>query len=222
MTFLTKRLTVMDVFPCRPIFSPKVSVREVFPIDATIFSEQKAHKLSANVMLFDKDKKPLKNMQMEEVNPGLDAYRGFMSVDKEGDYFFAINVYVDAYKTWLTIADIKISAHQDQEVVLAEGVQLLKRLKKEVTNSAVSAVGAKDAKSVPNSAGTKDSELKKSLKIIDSTIKAVGKKNLDYTDRFAHFKDEQLLAVIAKNPIKDSETPHFRSNFSISSNFSVS
>lgn len=109
-------------------FPAKVALGEVFPITASVFQEGKIPS-SARVIIEDsKGKKIVKSMRL--ANPGRDMFSAALQLPKIGSYTFYIEGWADLYLDYLAVAEAKIPAGVDLELVYLEGIKLFTTLSK--------------------------------------------------------------------------------------------
>jgi starch synthase (maltosyl-transferring) len=65
---------------------------------------------------------------MDCVNPGLDLWQARVQPDREGHWSFRIEAFSAPYETWAHVAEVKIPAGIDVDLVIAEGVGVLTRV----------------------------------------------------------------------------------------------
>ncbi len=100
---------------------------ETIPVTATVFRE--GHDaLGVQVVLSDPDGKEHSRLPLTCSNPGLDYWEGHARPDREGHWTLTIESFSSPYDTWRHDAPIKVSAGQDVELMLLEGVRLLQRV----------------------------------------------------------------------------------------------
>lgn len=64
-------------------------------------------------------------LPLEPLNPGLDLWRGYAIPDRPGHWSFTVEAFSAPYATWAHVAEVKIPAGIDVDLVCAEGVQVL-------------------------------------------------------------------------------------------------
>ncbi|GAB2727025.1 alpha-1,4-glucan--maltose-1-phosphate maltosyltransferase [Nocardioides pakistanensis] len=124
------RIPIMDVAPVVDLgrYPAKAVVGEPFEVTALVFRE--GHDaLNADVVLTDPDgkRRPWVRMTKDPEEP--DLWRAEVSADREGAWTFAVEGWSDPIATWRHNAEIKIPAEIDVELMFAEGVLLLKRVR---------------------------------------------------------------------------------------------
>ncbi len=134
------RIPIMDVSPVVDLgrYPAKAVVGEPFEITALVFRE--GHDaLSADVVLTDPDgnRRPWVRMTKDPLEP--DLWRAEVSADQEGAWTFSIEGWSDPIATWRHAAEIKIPAEIDVELMFAEGVLLLARVREGLPAKAVGA-----------------------------------------------------------------------------------
>lgn len=121
------RIPILDVTPCvdhgaRPA---KSVVGEPFEVTATVFRE--GHDaLGATVVLTDPDGAE-RMVPMTCPNPGLSHWVAEVAADREGLWRYRVEGWSDPWGTWVHDASIKVGAGIDTELMLAEGVRVLRR-----------------------------------------------------------------------------------------------
>ena len=104
----------------------KAVVGEAVPIRATVFRE--GHDaVAATAVLTRPDGTDHSSKRMDLIGPGLDIYEARLTPDAEGDWTFRVEGWSDPYGTWTHDAELKIRAGVDVELMLTEGVNLLRR-----------------------------------------------------------------------------------------------
>jgi starch synthase (maltosyl-transferring) len=120
----------MEVAPVVDLgrYPAKAVVGEPFEVTALVFRE--GHDLlSADVVLTDPDgeRRPWVRMTKDPDTP--DLWRAEVSADRMGAWTFAVEGWSDPIATWRHAAEIKIPAGMDVELMFAEGVLLLQRVR---------------------------------------------------------------------------------------------
>lgn len=121
------RIPVLDVSPTisEGRWAAKAVVGEMIPITATVFRE--GHEaVAATAVLISPDGQEL-SARMYDVAPGLDHFQGFLAPTSEGAWGLRVEGWSDPYATWVHNAEIKIAANIDQELMLAQGVELFEQ-----------------------------------------------------------------------------------------------
>ncbi|MFV0426837.1 MAG: maltotransferase domain-containing protein [Beutenbergiaceae bacterium] len=122
------RIPVVDVGPVAEggRWPTKAVVGEVVPIRATVFRE--GHDaVAATAVLVAPDGRDHSAVRMQDVAPGLDRMFAQVVPDSEGMWGFRVEGWSDPYRTWEHDATIKVHAGVDVELMLAEGVLVLRR-----------------------------------------------------------------------------------------------
>ncbi len=124
------RIPITDVAPVVDLgrYPAKAVVGEPFEISALVFRE--GHDaLSADVVLSDPEgnRRPWVRMSKDPEEP--DLWHATVSADTEGAWTFTVEGWSDPIATWRHNAEIKIPAEIDVELMFAEGVLLLQRVR---------------------------------------------------------------------------------------------
>ncbi|MCL2595855.1 MAG: alpha-1,4-glucan--maltose-1-phosphate maltosyltransferase [Promicromonosporaceae bacterium] len=138
------RIPVIEVSPVIEggRWTAKATVGEVVPITATVFRE--GHDaVGATAVLIDPSGKVHSTAPMRDISPGNDHFQGFLQPDAEGDWTFRVEAWSDPYTTWVHDAIIKFKAGYEQELMLAEGVNLFTRIASPAAQAARSKADAK-------------------------------------------------------------------------------
>ena len=141
------RIPIRHLSPRQPEdrWSPRSSVGEVVPFEATIFREGHGE-LFAELLLTDPDGAVTRH-PMRVTAPGTDRWRADVVMPRMGSWTFRVRAAADDWATWLHTAEIKIEAAQDVELVFAMGAELLRRGSGAVLTQAAAALA--DAKLTP-------------------------------------------------------------------------
>jgi starch synthase (maltosyl-transferring) len=121
------RIPIRNVSPRQPEdrWPARSFVGEVVPFEATIFREGHGE-LFAEAVLTDPAGVESRH-RMRQVGEGLDRWRADVAIDQTGMWQFRIRAASDDWASWLHIAEIKVPAAQDVELVFAMGAELLGR-----------------------------------------------------------------------------------------------
>ncbi|GAB3121704.1 alpha-1,4-glucan--maltose-1-phosphate maltosyltransferase [Streptomyces calidiresistens] len=174
------RIPVLDVQPLiecgrRPV---KAVPGETFTVTATVFRE--GHDaLGANVVLRDPAGRPGPWTPMRELAPGTDRWGAEVTPDAEGRWTYAVEAWGDPIATWLHVAEIKIPAGQDVELVLAEGAALLRRA----------------ASGVPKEGGGRD--------VVRAAAATVKDTSLSVEERWAAARAPEVTALLTRHPLRE-------------------
>jgi starch synthase (maltosyl-transferring) len=125
---VTGRIPVLDVQPqvASGEYPAKAAVGELIPVSATVFRE--GHDaVNASVVLTRPDGSVHSVTTMTPGTPGLDQWHATVRPDDVGMWTFVVEGWSDPYHTWLHVAEIKIPAAIDVELVFAEGALVLER-----------------------------------------------------------------------------------------------
>jgi starch synthase (maltosyl-transferring) len=124
------RIPIMDVAPVVDLgrYPAKAVAGEPFEVTALVFRE--GHDaLNADVVLTDPDGNRRSWVRMSKDPEEPDLWRATVAADTEGAWTFAVEGWSDPVATWRHNAEIKIPAEIDVELMFAEGVLLLERLR---------------------------------------------------------------------------------------------
>src|SRR4051794_38313698 len=126
---MIERIPIMDVSPVveRGHYPVKAVVGESLRIAATVFRE--GHDaLGAAVVLKGPRGRSRPLTRLVPVGPDSpDRYQAWVTPDRAGAWTFRIESWSDPYASWRHAAEIKIEAGIDVELMLAEGVLVLRR-----------------------------------------------------------------------------------------------
>lgn len=124
---LIGRIPVLDVSPVisEGRWATKAVVGEMVPVTATVFRE--GHDaVAATAVLVGPDGQEV-SARMYDVAPGLDHFEGFLAPTTEGAWGLRVEGWSDPYATWVHNAEIKIAANIDEELMLAQGIELFEQ-----------------------------------------------------------------------------------------------
>jgi starch synthase (maltosyl-transferring) len=141
------RIPIREVCP-RPAeegWPARSYVGEVVPFRATIFREGHGE-LFGELILADPAGRETRH-RMRREGSGSDRWVAEVPVTATGDWSFRIRAASDDWASWLHIADVKIEAAQDIELVFAMGAALLRRGAGDVFTQAAAALA--DTKLTP-------------------------------------------------------------------------
>jgi len=121
------RISVLGVGPAfeEGRWPAKAVVGEAVPVWATIFREGHDAVGATLVVTAPDGTTTTRPMPCEDF--GMSLYRVSTIPSVPGDYLFAVEAWSDPVTTWHTMADVKLHAGQDIQLVLAEGVAVLER-----------------------------------------------------------------------------------------------
>ena len=121
------RISVLGVGPAfeEGRWPAKAVVGEAVPMWATIFREGHDAVGATLVVTAPDGTTTTRSMPCEDF--GMSLYRASTIPSVPGDYLFAVEAWSDPVTTWHTMADVKLHAGQDIQLVLAEGVAVLER-----------------------------------------------------------------------------------------------
>jgi starch synthase (maltosyl-transferring) len=131
------RVTIFDVAPnvSGGEFPVKAIVGEEIRVSATIFSESN-EVIRAGVVLVDPYGVKFAAQPMHERWPGSDRWSAAITPTLVGDWQYFIEAWRDPILTWIQIANIKIPAEIDVELVLEDGARLFEEVSASHPNSA--------------------------------------------------------------------------------------
>jgi starch synthase (maltosyl-transferring) len=129
------RVTIFDVAPSVSggQFAVKAIAGDVISISATIFSESN-EVIRAGVVLVDPYGVKSSAQPMHERWPGSDRWSAAITPTIVGDWQYFIEAWRDPILTWIQIANIKIPAGIDVELVFEEGARLFEEVSALQTN----------------------------------------------------------------------------------------
>ncbi|MGH3364222.1 MAG: alpha-1,4-glucan--maltose-1-phosphate maltosyltransferase [Nocardioidaceae bacterium] len=177
----------MDVAPVVDLgrYPAKAVVDEPFEVTALVFRE--GHDaLSADVVLTDPDgeRRPWVPMTKDPETP--DLWRAEVSADREGAWTFSVEGWSDPIATWRHNAEIKIPAEIDVELMFAEGVLLLERVRDDL----------------PATAATRKAD----RRTLDDAITAMKDTKRPADVRYAAAVSRAVDDILARHPLRDLVT----------------
>jgi starch synthase (maltosyl-transferring) len=176
------RIVVLDVEPVVDAgrWPAKAVVGEQVPITATVFRE--GHDAcAATAVLIDPD--GVEHLAlMRLVTPGLAHYEAVLAPDRTGTWALRVEGWSDPFGTWEHDATIKVAAGIDSELMLAEGVLVLRR-----------------AVAVPGRHPRDVSAIEEALAALEDTSRAP-------TERLAQALAPAVRAALANLPLRDMVT----------------
>jgi starch synthase (maltosyl-transferring) len=125
---MTGRIPILDVQPVIGCgrYPAKAVVGEAFEVSATVFRE--GHDAVAAAAALRDDSGKLRHWaRMRPQDPHSDRWLAEVTPDGEGDWTIAVEGWSDPIASWRHIAEVKIPADIDVDLVFAEGAQLLER-----------------------------------------------------------------------------------------------
>ncbi|HET7532448.1 MAG TPA: alpha-1,4-glucan--maltose-1-phosphate maltosyltransferase [Nocardioidaceae bacterium] len=181
------RIPIMDVAPVVDLgrYPAKAVVDEPFEVTALVFRE--GHDaLSADVVLTDPDgeRRPWVRMAKDPETP--DLWRAEVSADREGSWTFSVEGWSDPIATWRHNAEIKIPAEIDVELMFAEGVLLLERVRDDL----------------PATAATRKAD----RRTLDDAITAMKDTRRPADVRYAAAVSRAVDDILARHPLRDLVT----------------
>nr|WP_051942605.1 alpha-1,4-glucan--maltose-1-phosphate maltosyltransferase [Streptacidiphilus rugosus] len=101
---------------------------ETVEVSATVFKEG-AETLAAQVVLLAPGR-PARELRfpMRELTRGTDRFTAEIRADREGDWQYRVEAWVDPVATWLRAAQAKVAAGVDVELTFWQGAELLARV----------------------------------------------------------------------------------------------
>jgi starch synthase (maltosyl-transferring) len=183
----------MDVAPVVDLgrYPAKAAVGEPFEITALVFRE--GHDaLNADVVLIDPDggRRPWVRMTKDPTEP--DLWHATVSADRAGPWTFVVEGWSDPIATWRHNAEIKIPAGMDVELMFAEGVLLLERVRDSLPTKGL---------------GRKTAE----RQAVDDAIRGMKDDRRPDDVRYAAAVSPAVDDVLARHPLRDlvtSEGPY--------------
>jgi len=177
----------MDVAPVVDLgrYPAKAVVDEPFEVTALVFRE--GHDaLSADVVLTDPagQRRPWVRMTKDPEKP--DLWRAEVSADREGAWTFSVEGWSDPIATWRHNAEIKIPAEIDVELMFAEGVLLLERVRD----------------GLPATASTRTED----RRTLDDAITAMKDTRRPADVRYAAAVSRAVDDILARHPLRDLVT----------------
>ena len=121
------RLPILNVSPTVEAgrWPAKAYVGEVVPFSASVFRE--GHdSLGVELLLTSPSGKTV-NHRMRPGNLGSDLWHAKVLIRDEGNFSFQIRAFADDFETWHHNATIKIAVGSDEDLMMLEGVAVLKR-----------------------------------------------------------------------------------------------
>ena len=176
------RIPVVNVRPLvdgglRPA---KSVVDEEFIVAAQVFRE--GHDaVNATAVLTDPDGLD-HHFPMACDNEGLSWWSGTVAAGRAGWWSYRVEAWSDPWATWVHDATIKIEADVDAELMLAEGIRVLRR-----------AVAALPEGSDPA--------------VLESAIDVLGDASRSVLDRLGHTTRPEMHAVFAAHPLREFVSP---------------
>ena len=122
------RIPIMDVQPVVDAgrFPARCVAGERVPVRANAFRE--GHDAMGVQLVLTAPDGVARRQALHCTNPGLDLWESTIRPETEGRWSFRIEAYSAPYDTWAHIADVKIPAGLDEDLVCAEGVRVLERI----------------------------------------------------------------------------------------------
>ncbi|MGH9251431.1 MAG: maltotransferase domain-containing protein, partial [Acidimicrobiales bacterium] len=125
---MTGRIPILDVQPVVGCgrYTAKAVVGETFEVSATVFRE--GHDaVAASVVLRDPTGRVRQRVHMHPTDPHSDRWAADVTPDGEGEWTFSVEGWSDPVATWRHVAEVKIPADIDAEMVFTEGALLVER-----------------------------------------------------------------------------------------------
>jgi starch synthase (maltosyl-transferring) len=104
----------------------KAFLGEVIEFGATAFRE--GHDLISVEILLTSPRGTTQRISMREGAPGKDQWLINLKLDEIGSFSYRVAAFADEFETWLHNTQLKLAAGVDQELMMLEGLGLLKRL----------------------------------------------------------------------------------------------
>ncbi len=152
-------------------------VGEAVPVWATIAREGR-DAVGATLVITGPDGAAVSS-PMPCADVGLSLYRASTIPAAPGDYLFTVEAWSDPVTSWRAVADIKLHAGQDIQLVLSEGVAVLKRAAEEVHRTPAQA------------------------RILYGAIAALRDDRLDPEARLAAAMSAKVHALLARAPLRE-------------------
>ncbi|PWH05405.1 alpha-1,4-glucan--maltose-1-phosphate maltosyltransferase [Brachybacterium endophyticum] len=124
---------------------------------------------------------------LESANPGLDLWETRIRPDAPGHWSFSVEAFADPYATWAHVAEVKIPAGIDEDLVIAEGQQVLTRVLAEIED------GERPAEDAP---------------VVRAALASLGTTSLSPAARVAPALAEDLRRVLTERPLREGVTVH--------------
>lgn len=182
------RIPIVNVMPVieQGRWSAKGTVNESFPVHATVFRE--GHDAwAAEAVLLAPDGREHQRVLMEQTNSGLNRFEGWLTPNAPGQWSFRVDAWSDPYGTWAHDATVKIDAGVDEDLMMNEGIIVLKRA----------------MKNMPTRTPQRDT--------VRLAIDVMSHKRLPVRQRLAAGTGADVKAAIARYPLRDylSSSPTF-------------
>ncbi|WP_353064995.1 maltotransferase domain-containing protein [Arcanobacterium hippocoleae] len=160
-------------------------MHEAFPVRATIFRE--GHDLfAAECVLVDPKGKEVQISPMRDIAPGLRRHEGWLTPTAPGTWEFFVRAWSDPVATWRHMAEIKLDANIDVQLVFLEAEVLYKRAMKAMPRASVQ------------------------RQIMREAIKEISRRRAPKEVRFAAATAPEVLAALAQYPVRDGITESAR------------
>jgi starch synthase (maltosyl-transferring) len=125
---MTGRIPILDVQPVIGCgrYAAKAVVGETFEISATVFRE--GHDaVAASVVLRDPAGRVRQRTRMRRTDPYSDRWAAEVAPDGDGEWSFSVEGWSDPVASWRHVAEVKIPADIDVDLVFTEGALLVER-----------------------------------------------------------------------------------------------
>src|SRR5919202_492543 len=123
------RIVIEDIRPqvdCGQ-FTARAVAGETIPVEATIFRDGHNEVVAAVVRLTGPGERKGELIPLVEVNHGLHAWQGELTLPRSGAWSFTIEAWTDEVATWRIGTQKKLDAGRDIGLELEEGARLLER-----------------------------------------------------------------------------------------------
>lgn len=126
------RYPIMSVTPLvdQGRFPASAVEGETITVTANAFRE--GHdSMGVQVILTDPDGAD-STVRMTPTNPGLDLWEARIQPDRPGQWSYRVEAFGTPYDTWVHVAEVKLRAGIDEELVVLEGIEVLETARREV------------------------------------------------------------------------------------------
>ncbi len=179
------RIPVLDVSPVleQGRWPAQAVVGEAIAIRATVFRE--GHEaVGATAVLIDPTGRDHSSARMVDIAPGMDRLEARLAPDRPGDWALRVEGWSDPYGTWAHDAEVKVHAGIDVDLMLDEGVRVLKRAVKQPLLPRLSAA------------------------VLERTIQLLQDTTITPPERLAHAVNAQVRQILVEDhPLREMLTP---------------